>query len=100
MIVVYLLTLMTAKNLCMYVTVFPITIMVMIFADDRLALRGWFLAIFGNLVFSISLGVRKLASPTEIIIAVLFSIVGASLAVMITRLQNHMFTDALQETKD
>ena len=59
MIVVYLLTLVTAKNLCMYVTVFPITIMVMIFADDRLALRGWFLAIFGNLVFSISLGGKK-----------------------------------------
>lgn len=100
MIVVYLLTLMTAKNLYMYVIVFPITIMVMIFADDRLALRGWFLAVFGNLVFSISLGIRKLASPTEIIIAVMFSIVGASLALMITRLQNQMFTDALQETKD
>ena len=100
MIVVYLLTLMTSKNLYMYVVVFPITIMVMIFADDRLALRGWFLAVFGNLVFSISLGIRKLASPTEIIIAVMFSIVGASLALMITRLQNQMFTDALQETKD
>ena len=100
MVVVYLLTLFTAHNFYMYVIVFPITVMVMIFADNRLAVSGWIVAITGLVIFAISLGVRKLASVTEIIVAVLFGVVSCSLAVMITRLQNQMFAEALQATKE
>ena len=54
----------------------------------------------GLVIFAISLGVRKLASVAEIIVAVLFGVVSCSLAVMITRLQNQMFAEALQATKE
>ena len=100
MVIVYLLTLFTAHNFYMYVIVFPITVMVMIFADNRLAFSGWIVAIAGLVIFSILLGVRKLATPTEMIVAILFGVVSCSLALMITRLQNQMFAEALQETKE
>ena len=55
MVVVYLLTLFTAHNFYMYVIVFPITVMVMIFADNRLAVSGWIVAITGLVIFAINI---------------------------------------------
>lgn len=100
MIIVYILTLATARNLYMYAIVFPITIMVMLFADNRLAFLGWLLAMIGTAAFSVSLGVRKLATANEIIVAFLFTVAGCSLALMITKLENQLFAETLQETKN
>lgn len=100
MIVVYLVTLFTAKSINMYVIVFPIAIMVMVFANNQLTLLGCIVAMFGIVVFSVSLVVRHLTGVTEMIFAIIFSSVVCILAILVTRLQNRQYDESLQEVQE
>ena len=99
MILLYIVTLVTATSANMYAIVFPIAILVMGFSDTKLIFSGSAVAVIGTVVFLISLVARGLTSVTDIISGILFAVTSCVLAALVIKLQNACAKENLDEAR-
>ncbi len=100
MIVIYALIMFTATNPLLYAVVYSIAILVMIFADNKLTTAGCVVAFAGIIAFMFKLVIMGKISVKESNYQLLFTVSACVIAVLVTRLQNRLSRESLDEVKE
>ena len=100
MIVIYAFIMFTATNPLLYAVVYSIAILVMIFADNKLTTAGCVIAFAGIIVFMFKLVIMGKISVKESNYQLLFTVSACVIAVLVTRLQNRLSRESLDEVKE
>lgn len=100
MIVIYAFIMFTATNPLLYAVVYSIAILVMIFADNKLTTAGCVVAFAGIIAFMFKLVIMGKISVKESNYQLLFTVSACVIAVLVTRLQNRLSRESLDEVKE
>lgn len=100
MIVLYVAVIIFSRDPLMYAVLYPIAMLVMIFADTKITGAGSAVAIVGAIVFMTKLVMTGEVEGDQTALPVLFSVVACCIAVLVTKITNKLTQETLDEVRE
>ena len=100
MIVLYAAVIIFSKDPLMYAVLYPIAMLVMIFADTKLTAAGCGVAVIGAIIFMTKLVMTGQVEGSQTALPVLFTVVACSIGVLVTRITNKLSRETLDAVRE
>lgn len=100
MIAIYITVILFFDDMVMYAVLYPIGMLVMIFANTILTAAGSIVALLGAIVFFVKLISVGSITTSQMIIPIILAITTCFIGFLVTSLQNRLSHEAIEEVKE